>query len=242
MTPTQHQLLASRKTYSKCAAVVEARIRASGFTHTCSEQVAGVGVACDWLRRAAEMRSIEYVGGQLNDSRRRKPFVELLRYGHSWFALNAIFTRPALLDLVGKPAGAAEFDAFTVLYDAARIADAAGRTMDLHRILATPTTPRLPGRAVGTTVTTLAAIQAKYLPSKPNGKTGKLVAEAAVSGNFAALTLPRLVYAFRNWSVHGNALDGSFGSRPAFERFVEILAQVLAEVHGCAASTLLSRL
>jgi hypothetical protein len=73
------------------------------------------------------------------------------------------------------------------------------------------------------------------------GIAAKAVATAAGSGNVSALDLPTLLYAFRNWSVHGNALDGSFGSRPGFLRYVGILQDTLAEIH-LATSTRLSRL
>lgn len=243
MTPEREVLLQARKAYSKCAARVESRIKINTLTQSLSDQIIGVGVAADWVRRAAEMEDITYIGDQLNSSRRKESFVELLRFGFSWFGLNAIFSRPPLLHLIGKPAGGGEYDAFRVIFDAAPLPNAAALQAGLHSLLAARTSPRLPDSPAGNTVSTLSAIQRKYAPSHTKlPRTARTLADAAASGNIAGLDLPTMVYGFRNWSVHGNALDGCFGSRPGFLNFVGLLQQVLAGVHLNTATLLHSRL
>jgi hypothetical protein len=239
MTAQRLTLLQARKTYSKCAALLDLRIRAAGYTQGLSDQIIGIGIAADWLRRAAEMEDIQYLGTHLNRSSSRKAgFVELVRYGFSWFALNAVFTRPVLLQKIGTPAAKGEYEDFLVLFNSAGIGSVPTRLRDLHALLRAPTSPRLPGLPSGTAVPTLSAIHAKYLPRNSHGKTAKAVTAAATSGNIVALDLPTLLYAFRNWSVHGNALDGSFGSRPGFLRYAEILQETLAEIHLATAISL----
>jgi hypothetical protein len=244
MNASRKTLLLARKEYSRCAAAIEAKIGTVGLTPDLSEQIIGVGVAADWVRRASEMESILYIGKGLNDSQRKTPFVDILRYGFGWFGLNAVFSRPALLHVVGMPSNAnSEFEHFRVLFDAAALANSAARTAALHAILATPTAPRLPNHPMGTSVSTLFAVDAKYVPAAAKQKgAAKLVAAAASSGNLTGLDLPRLLYAFRNWSVHGNALDGGFGSRPRFANYVGILLEALAEIHLATGSTLRSKL
>jgi len=244
MNSQQLTFLIARKRYSKCANKLEAKIKEHGLSETLSEQIIGIGVAADWVRRAAEMEDISYVGEQLNNSKRKASFVEVLRYGFAWFGLNAVFARPALLDFVGAPANSGEFEQFLVLFHATPLPDAATQTADLVELLTAQVESRLPHIPIGTSVSTLRALQTKYLSHiRPiRGRTAKAVAGAAVSGNVASLDLATLLYAFRNWSVHGNALDGCFGSRPGFLKYVGILQQVLADVHVATATKLDARI
>lgn len=242
MSPMLISLLNARKMYSQCANKLELKIRQGGLSSPLSEQVIGVGVAADWLRRATEMREIVYLGAQLNKSSRNVSFVELLRFGFSWFGINAVFARPSLLGLIGAPGGPSEFAHFRVLFDITPLPDAQAQTNDLRSLLATQVSSRLPGMPPGTLTSTIRAIQTKYLShGQAKGRTAKMIATAAASGNLAPLDLATLLYAFRNWSVHGSALDGCFGSRPRFLRYVGILQQVLAEVHTATASQLLTK-
>jgi len=243
MTPQRSTLLQARKVYSQCARLVESRAQATGVSQVLSDQIIGVGIATDWVRRAAEMEDIEYLGALLNESARRASFVELLRYGFSWFGLNAIFSRPALLHLIGNPANNSEYDAFLVLYNVRPVPNASVLEAQLHKLLSAQTSPRLPNVPSGTTVSTLHAIYAKYIPAgKVEGRAAKALRSAATSGNISALNLPTLIYGFRNWFVHGNALDGSFGTRPGFLDYVGILQQGLADVHLSTAIELQKRL
>lgn len=82
---------------------VEQSITAQGLTPLLSTQVIGIGVAAEWLRRAAEMDNIHYIGKNLNKSKSSDLFIELLRFNFSWFALNAIFTRGELLSFLEVP-------------------------------------------------------------------------------------------------------------------------------------------
>ena len=239
MTPQRHAIRAARIAYGKCAKRVEAKITANGLSESLSEQVIGIGVAIDWLRRAFEMEDISFLGDQLNNSEHKTSFVELLRFNFSWFGLNAIFARPSLLNLVGKPKTNGEFQEFLVLFNAAPLPNASTQIATLHALLAKQTAPRLPGRLRGTSVSTLSAIQTKYLQHATlRGKPAKDIASAAASGRISALNLATLLYAFRNWSVHGASLDGSFGTRPGFVRYVDVLQEVIAEVHCSTASKL----
>ncbi len=137
-------LLNARKTYSHCAQKVEQSISETEFDNTLSEQIVGIGTAIEWIRRAAEMDEIHYMGKNLNDSPRNQPFSEILRFSFSWFALNAIFTRRPLLSLIGTPNNPnSEYEAFCVLYNSA-LPEKPIYLSELHKLLDAPTTPRLP--------------------------------------------------------------------------------------------------
>ena len=87
MIPHRDTLLKARKVYSQCANKVEKSIAAQGLTPLLSTQVIGIGVATEWVRRAAEMDNIHYMGKNLNKSKSNDLFIELLRFNFSWFAL-----------------------------------------------------------------------------------------------------------------------------------------------------------
>ena len=189
------------------------------------------------------MEQISYIGDHLNASEHRDRFTEFIRYGFAWFGVNAIFSRLSLLTLVGAPSSAGEFARFKVLFNAGMVSNASAIENELRTLLDTPTITRLPNTPNGTSVTTLAAIHLKYIPSGTHhGACATALASAASSGSAALLDLPTVLYGFRNWAVHGNALDGCFGSHPRFVRYVELLTTVLAEVHLNTAQVLRARL
>ena len=241
MPQHRNTLLNARKAYSQCANKVEQLITNNGFTAIHSSQIIGIGVATEWLRRAAEMNNIDYMGNILNKSKTKDLFIELLRFNFSWFALNAIFTRQELLDLFGTPSRNSEYSKFKLLYDIDILPNAALRLQRLHQILNTPITTRLPitpnnNSVTSNSVSTLQAICLKYLPtSNQQGITARAIQTASQVGSANSLDMPTLLYGFRNWSVHGNTLHGCFGSHPRFYEYVCILQETLAEVHYNAA-------
>ena len=237
----RNTLLAARKIYSQCANKVENNISAQGLTSLLSNQIIGIGVAIEWIRRAAEMDTIHYMGNILNKSKSNDLFIELLRFNFSWFALNAIFTRHELISLFGTPSNNSEYSAFHLLYVNATLPYAAERLERLHILLNTTITTRLPDRS-NDSVSTLEAISLKYLPTQIPGSTARAIKRAAETGNANSLDMPTLLYGFRNWSVHGNTLHGCFGSHPGFYEYTCLLQETLAEVHYNTATRIISLL
>jgi hypothetical protein len=242
MVPYRDTLLKARKFYSQCANKVEKSIAAQGLTPLLSTQVIGIGVATEWVRRAAEMDNIHYMGKNLNKAKSNDLFIELLRFNFSWFALNAIFTRNELLFLFGTPSNNKnEYSKFHLLYTSSTPQNAAIRLQRLHLLLNTPITTRLPSTS-NHSVSTLQAIYLKYLPSNLPGHTARAMQQAVQAGNANSLDMPTLLYGFRNWSVHGNTLHGCFGSHPRFYEYVCLLQETLADVHYDTARKLSSLL
>jgi len=241
MIPHRDTLLKARKVYSQCANKVEKSIVAQGLTPLLSTQVIGIGVATEWVRRAAEMDNIHYMGKNLNKSKSNDLFIELLRFNFSWFALNAIFTRNELLSLFGTSSDNSEYSAFCLLYTRAAPPNVTVSLQKLHRLLNTPITTRLPSIS-NHSVSTLEAIYLKYLPNNIRGRTARAVQQAVEAGNANSLDMPTLLYGFRNWSVHGNTLHGCFGSHPGFLEYASLLQETLADVHYGTARKLRSLL
>jgi len=241
MIPHRDTLLQARKFYSKCANKVEKTIEAQGLTPLLSTQIIGIGVATEWIRRAAEMDNIHYMGKNLNKSKSSDLFVEILRFNFSWFSLNAIFTRNELLSLFGTPSDSSEYSAFHLLYTSAMPPNTAARLQKLHLLLNAPIATRLPNMS-NHSVSTLQAIYLKYLPSNIRGRTANAVQQSVQAGNANSLDMPTLLYLFRNWSVHGNTLHGCFGSHPGFYEYTSLLQETLADIHYDIASKLSSLL
>lgn len=261
MTTTTHLLPATRpmsatlrtnlrragKAYGACAAQVEKKIAPTKpLSQALSEQAVGLGIASHWVRRAADMTTIEYVGSPAIGAAAKTGFLEIVRFGFAWSAIDAIFTRPALATALGLGATSSELQSFTSLYNlGSGTARATSRTRSLatlHSILNIQTTTRIPGYTGKQTVATITAIHAKYMPKVAKGVVGKSVANAALAGNASSLTLPALIYAFRNWSVHGNSLGGAFDSLPGFMLYTETLLECLADVHIDTAAQLKTKL
>ncbi|MBD1847036.1 hypothetical protein H6F89_27240 [Cyanobacteria bacterium FACHB-63] len=177
------------------------------------------------------MDNIYYMGKNLNKSKSSDLFVELLRFNFSWFALNAVFTRNELLSLFGTPSDKSEYSAFHLLYTNAMPTNAAVRLQKLHLLLNAPISTRMPTATGNSSVSTLQAIYLKYLPSNIRGRTARAMQQAVQAGNANSLDMPTLLYGFRNWSVHGNALHGCFGSHPGFYEYTCLLQETLADVH-----------
>ena len=231
MIPHREILLQARKFYSQCANKVENNIQTQGLTPSLSTQIIGIGIATEWVRRAAEMENIHYMGKNLNKSKSSDLFVELLRFNFSWFALNAVFTRNELLSLFGTPSDNSEYSAFHLLYTNAMPTNAAVRLQRLHLLLNAPISTRIPTTTGNSSVSTLQAIYLKYLPNNIRGRTARAMQQAVQAGSANSLDMPTLLYGFRNWSVHGNALHGCFGSHPGFHEYACLLQETLADVH-----------
>lgn len=243
LSPHRDILSEVARIYSDCASKVDQNIAAQGLTTPLSNQVIGIGAAAEWVRRAAEMEKIHYKSKLLNKSKKNDLFIELLRFNFSWFALNAIFTRNDLLSLFGTPSKDNEYSKFSILYTNAipQLQNETARLQELHLLLNTQITTRLPNTN-NHSVSTLKAIDLKYFPYDTRGRTAGAIRQAAQAGNANCLDMPTLLYAFRNWSVHGNALHGCFGSRPRYLKYVSLLQETLADVHYGTATHLISLL
>jgi hypothetical protein len=234
LTAHQITLLNARRVYSKCAAKIENKIKTGNYTEELSSQIVGVGLAADWVRRAAEMDSIQFIGNHLNNSDRNQSFVELTRFGFSWYGINALFARDEVIKILGTLGVDSELERFRIIFNSAALPQSEIDTYQnrIWNLLKQKTTPRLPNSSVVSGVTVLQAINAKYVPSNIKTKgLPKRINLAAQTDNLTGLDLPSLIYAFRNWSVHGNALDGAFGGKPRFLAYISEINNALAKIH-----------
>lgn len=75
------------------------------------------------------------------------------------------------------------------------------------------------------------------------GGVGRTIMQALASSPPADLDIPTIIYAARNWNVHGVLVSSSFrGTRQKYVKFIESIMLVLSEVLARAAADFESRL
>lgn len=68
---------------------------------------------------------------------------------------------------------------------------------------------------------------------------GKKLFHAATSANYLPLDLPTLIYATRNWNIHGVLLSSSFrGTRKKFNIWIDTVNLALARILEGTASAI----
>jgi len=177
--------------------------------------------------------------------KRNAGVTELIRFNLVWYSMNAIFSRTAILHLMGTPASTSELNRFRLVFSNAGLPSTTVRDIvnTLHTVLDSRHATRIPGYAAGTSVTTLEAIFSKYTPADAQATSnGKTIRTAIATRNLANLDLPLLIYLMRNWTVHGNMIDGAFGSMPRFRTYIDTVLIALSEIHAGASQALLGKL
>jgi hypothetical protein len=173
---------------------------------------------------------------------------ELTRFNFLWTAANAIFARPALLEML-LPTGTKidpmrELQRFRALVNSAKLnpADANTWSHNLHRILESEIQTRsFPWLPAGRTTLMWDVIHYKYTVKKQQGfGVGKEITKAILSRDFSRLDLPIIIYATRNWNVHGALISSSFRSTPAkFVVYIQTINNSLGQVlHGTSKALL----
>ncbi|WP_457354184.1 hypothetical protein [Roseateles sp. P5_D6] len=244
MTTAKDKFENASQTYAKAAKNLERRLTDPKVqTEEESERLIGLGVAIDWTRRASHLHPLNYDSKFLNKSARSPGVTEMVRFNLAWSGMNALFSRPSILNLFGGTTAKSELQRFRFLYGKAGLtaATAADQESALQQLLAIHINTRVPGVPAGQTVTTLHSLFYKYTPSDvQNMATGKVIRNALTSGNFSALDLPLLIYAMRNWSVHGGIIGSSFRSDTRFDMYIGTVQMALADVHETLAKKLLT--
>jgi hypothetical protein len=226
----------------------KAKKAANGLSLSDLELVVGVGIAADWLRWASSLEELSFSKRAEKHSRRVDGMAELTRFNFLWTATNAIFARPAILELL-LPAGTnidsmSELKRFRVLVNSAQLnaADVKTWSDNLHKILGSEIqTKSFPWLPAGRTTLMWDVIHHKYTVKKQQSLgVGKEISKAVHSRNFTSLDFPAIIYATRNWNVHGALISSSFRSTPAkFLIYIQTINNSLGQVlHGTSKALL----
>jgi hypothetical protein len=234
------------KIYSSCAAKVKTRTP-SGVTPNATdlELLIAFGIASSWTRRAAYMAPITYTEGK-SINKTATFDTELVRFSMAWSGMNALFSRPAVLALFGARPLPGELANFTTIVSNAQLNSSRTSALEanLRAVLETPVkVSTLTGHAPGTLLPTFQVLHEKYTPVSYQGMgIGRKLQDSIQIGDANNLDLPTIIYAMRNWSLHGSLLGSSFRSASRFSVFIDTINDALSEIHSLAASKLLANI
>lgn len=239
------KLESAGKTYGACAKAVQLNSPApSTPTVSESELLIGFGIASDWVRRAAAMQPLEYDKRHMNKSAKSPAVSEMVRFTMAWSGLNALFARPEVVNLFGGTNKTSELELFRYFLQNSGLSMAtiSGYEMTLQNLLSASVSSYIPGHLPGTVLPSLQVLHEKFtpLPYRTRG-VGKVIDTAISSGNFASLDLATIVYAMRNWSVHGGLIGSSFRSVPRFRVFIRNILAAIADIHVGVSTELLKK-
>jgi len=212
------------------------------------EQLVGLGICGDWLGWAT-LKRIDYATKHRNQSERAEALAEVTRFTFMWTAANAVFARPSLVSLFDRSIGAAPSEpvAFGAMYRASALDPSIERDhlKTLNQIVGMSQTPKqFPWLPAGAPITVAHVIYYKYTTDHEKQRgVGKKLATALSTGVYQPLDLPTLIYATRNWTVHGVLLSSSMrGTQKKFLIFMQTINDALIRVLDGAGSALLAKL
>lgn len=242
---TVDSLRRTARTLHRCAKAAKDKSGLGGPTHLETERFVGLGIAGDWLDWAQSLESMNYSNKRLSKSDRVYGLQELTRFTFMWTAANALFSRPAVIDMIGSTLGSngSEPERFSVLFRSCGLsrADASAYEKTLHALLATEiAVDSFPWASTSSPITTLDVIYYKYTVAKQqNTGQGKKLFQAASTKIYNYLDLPTLIYATRNWNIHGVLITTSFrGPKRKFNLWIDTINLALARVLEGAATAL----
>lgn len=233
------------KTYGACARAVQAgSATPTNPTSQESELLIGFGIASDWVRRAAALEPLQYDKRLMNKSAKSPAVAEMVRFTMAWSGLNALFARPEVVKLFGGTHETSELKLFQYFLANSGLSAAAigGYEDTLRALLSASVTSTVPGHPLGTALPSLQVLHEKFTPRPYRTKgVGKTIQDAISSGNYALLNLATIIYAMRNWSVHGGLIGSSFRSVPRFNAFIGTIMAAISDIHVGVSTALLAR-
>jgi hypothetical protein len=234
------------KSLGQCAKAVTSKPSGTIFSAPDYEVLIGLGIALDWIKWARDLDALTYSNPKRGSFERAYGTTELTRFTFMWTATNALFSRGSILKLIDPTTtgSGSELERFRVLFDGSLVSVGVVKAYvkNLHALLALPMHVQyFPWTSVNSPPTLLEVIYFKYTVShEQNRGIGKKLLQAATSANYHALDLPTLIYATRNWNIHGVLLSSSFrGTRKKFNIWIDTINLALATVLEGTATAIL---
>lgn len=243
---TEDNLRKASRNYSLCAKEVSNNCRnLARPTRRVSERLIGFGIASDWVRRAAQLRPLDYRIAKMRKDSKAPAVSQMVRFSMTWSGLNALFARDEVLDLLGGHGRPSELSRFEWVLRKSRLLQA---TIDnyensLRDVLGREVQSYIPGLRAGTRVTTLRLLHEKYTPPDYRARgVGQRIQRAISSNSLSHLELAAMIYAMRNWHLHGGMMSSSFNSVPGFKKFIDTVLDATSAIHLGFSKELLAEL
>jgi hypothetical protein len=267
---TKKNLDEARKNLGRCAAKVSARrTKSRPLTSTEKEVIIALGTARDWIRWAATLTDLKFSSKSESRSARLQGITESVRFNQLWTAANALFARDSVLAIALSPLSLpsskklSEAKRFQLLYNFAGIEPClqCSCLKNLNAVLSIECkADDLKGelKADGTP-TMWEVIYSKYMRPEDRTRTiGKLIGTAIeqakaqngkvseadrIDQSLPSADGPTVIYAARNWAVHGMLLTSFFrGSKQKYITFIDNITLLLSAALEGAARNLLNKL
>lgn len=150
-----------------------------------------------------------------------------------WTAANALFVRDSITSSIAHPNSKSELDRFRVLYRKTALSaqEEAWTLQTLHSLLNLEMRVKhFPWPTASVHPSVLEVIYYKHTVADQQALGfGKKMFEAISTNNYIKLDVPTLIYATRNWTIHGVLLSSSFrGTRRKFEVWMDTVNHALA--------------
>ena len=237
-------LRSTLKELGKCAKKIAAAAP-TPLTTAHAELQIGLGTCADWIAWAASLRTLDFSSARKRRSPRSVNYLESTRFTFVWTGANALFSRDQILArLTSSALPASELDRFVILYRAAALSstEQAALLAPMHRTLGLTRKPEAFPWAPLSSIRIIDLVYHKYTPDmyKSRGAAARRVKDVATGAQpITSLDLPTLIYATRNWILHGALVDSSFrGSPRDYRVFVTAATDALAIIVGRVANAL----
>lgn len=245
MAITMRQAL---KELGKCTNKV-AKLAPVPITADHLELIIGLGTCGDWLAWASRLRRLDFTTAAKRNSQRATSYLETTKFTFLWIVANSLFARDRILSLlVSAPLPIGELKRFEILYQAASLtsAEESAYLVPLHAILDRLRVPRDFPWATLPHIRVIDLIYYKYTPDsyKNRGEAAKAIQKVATGVNpVSSLNLPTLIYATRNWTLHGSLLNSSFrGSPKEYQTFMTTIIDAMVTILARTATAINSSL
>nr|WP_315255835.1 hypothetical protein [uncultured Duganella sp.] len=182
---------------------------------------------------------------RMNKSSKSPSVSEMVRFTMAWSGMNALFARPEVVKLLGGTSAISELKLFEFFLSHSGLSAAViiNHESNLRALLSAVVTSTVPGYAPGTALPSLQVLHEKFTPHPYRNKgVGKTIQSAISTGNYTVLDLATIIYAMRNWSVHGALIGSSFRSVPRFNSFIGIVNAAVADVHVGVSGALITKI
>ncbi|MCW1912118.1 hypothetical protein OJ996_00945 [Luteolibacter sp. GHJ8] len=269
---TLKRLRHARSLLGTCASKVAAHKTSSGsLVPGEAEKLVGFGTARDWIRWAVALEDLKFSTRSETKSARGQGILESVRFNQMWTSANALFAKDSILTLAASVTSFpnsiqnSEAKRFEVLYQSAALdptleSACVGNINSLLSMECRADSMVGVLRADGTP-TMWEIIYHKYMRpedrTRPMGSAIGAALNAASVANAAAAAAgtkrvnhappaiqgPALIYAARNWAVHGMLITSFFrGSHQKYITFINNITLLLAAVLEGASKNLLPKL
>lgn len=247
-TETGLHLIEARKTLGECARKVAAR-RTPLRVATNDQLILGIGTAKDFVRWAATLSDLDFSSKSERNATRKPSITESIRFKLLWTASDALFSKDAILSLSGATTlPDKELPRFEILYSMARIDPPAERkcVQTITNFLGMRCAASGVSSALypGDLPVMWEVIDQKYSSTlhKIQGLNRK-IRLALQANTVPSLSGPELLYANRNWAVHGMLLSSFLrGTREKFLIYIDAVLDLLGRVLLGVSKNLLSKL